>query len=1184
MKITYENLITKLEAKYKKVNENEFVIKEFKRTGQDYKLKVLKTQKLKEQVKYLEELIVSHQKEAEKSKIVFGIIISSSKIVFLRLQGDILQKINIQKLKRDLNKITSAFDKKFRSFLKDPGDMASWDQLYDRTDIIEEFYLLYSRAKEKLLKNISGLYDDIEKEGFADNLLVQLLIIWYLQEKKFLNNDKNYLINRFKDYNSLGFKDFYSFLQELFNIMMSTPNNGVFNDMSNLGKIVVTGTAPFINGEFDNLEIKINDVTFYVDGETDLLQKTDPKNVVNVSILNLFESRDWTEGNIDEYVLGAIYEKLITQDRRKKTGAYYTPEIITLYMSENSIEYYLVDSINSLLKKNYTSLSQMIDNLESEQLKYLFELLKNLKILDPAVGSAHFLESSIDVLLKIYKSIRNRFKNNTDLNELLIKIVNQKGEIENINLIDITNENQFDLFVKFFIILSKNIYGVDINNSALKIAKARLFLSLAKHFDVKNNYFIMFPNIHFNLRFGNSLLGFTKLFKKQVLEEKKKQKPMDFFLKENDQIEVEKIHNKLKLVQELKDYLIFITNKLDIKINIIENIDKINNILNKDQINQNEFKRILYVKEALVQILIASLNSKYALYINDFLNQLSRFFNKKLDLKYAEKYKIASKDLSNLNTFHWIFEFPEVFLENDGFDIVIGNPPYLKQGEINNIVKNVDYKKNLSQIYFPYSDSYDFSIFFIIRSLNIVKKEGIHSFIITNKWLLAKYGEDIRKLIKDCYSIQKIIDFNGIKVFIGATVDTMIYIIKNMTPNKEHFFLYNNPSNIDLIERNSRFIIQSSLKNQLWNFIDEKNKEIINWIKNVSISLEDLNIDVYRGVTTGLNDAFIVNQQTKEHEFDNDNISLTLIKPLIRGINIKKYYIEWNKEWLIFTRRGININKYKAILSHLNNFKENLEPKPKNWKKKWDGRKSGNYKWFEIQDNTAYYPEFEKPKIISTKAAKEPSFYLDYSNLYILNTSYLITSENRKILAILNSNLSKYYLKLTGSKLSKNFEPKVIELQKFPISQNIKKVEQKFDYLIDYIVFLKSSEERRKIYKDIIDLLENQIIEYLIYEFYFEKKFFQDTVYLQPEITLTDIVLKYLENINFIEWFQLFWSTELESNPNEDQKSKLKVFEEKIIKVIQRVYKSLESDKQLHSQINNIKNHSWIKIIENIIK
>lgn len=149
--------------------------------------------------------------------------------------------------------------------------MANWDKLFDRTDIIEEFYQLYSKAKENLLKNIQGIEDDERKEEFAENALMQILIIWYLQEKRFLNNNKSYLIDRFKGNASIGYGSYHNFLQGLFKIMMSEPTDGIYNDQTNLGKIVVTGTAPFINGEFK--KVHIPDKVFYIDGETEFLKK-----------------------------------------------------------------------------------------------------------------------------------------------------------------------------------------------------------------------------------------------------------------------------------------------------------------------------------------------------------------------------------------------------------------------------------------------------------------------------------------------------------------------------------------------------------------------------------------------------------------------------------------------------------------------------------------------------------------------------------------------------------------------------------------------------------------------------------------------------------------------------------------------------------------------------------------------
>ena len=402
---------------------------------------------------------------------------------------------------------------------------------------------------------------------------------------------------------------------------------------------------------------------------TKVLIDTRPKKVSDeVPLLNLFESRDWTEGNIDEFVLGAIYEKLITYIERKKLGAYYTPEEITSYICKNTIEPYLIGGVNENFGKDFETIDQVIEENDKEILFYLFNQLKEIRILDPAVGSAHFLESAINVLLNTYEKIREKAKE-LKIRELNIISADEKGEIKTVNLLEISDEEQFRLYVKFFIILSKNIYGVDINPSALKVAKARLFLTLAKHFNVHKNYFIRFPNVHFNLREGNSLVGYVQLEK----EKQKEQLTLDLFVRDR---EATYIVESIKIVSELKEYLRESAMALKIKGDIVKEIEDLNRILSEEKIGWGEFKKVLMTKEKLIIILIASLNSQYARPLNELLNHITELFNKELDKKFAGEYEIDLNELRKIKTFHWIFEFPEVFLDREGFDVVIENPPW----------------------------------------------------------------------------------------------------------------------------------------------------------------------------------------------------------------------------------------------------------------------------------------------------------------------------------------------------------------------------------------------------------------------------------------------------------------------------------------------------------------------------
>ncbi|MCD6318213.1 hypothetical protein J7M02_04020, partial [Candidatus Aerophobetes bacterium] len=602
---------------------------------------------------------------------------------------------------KTIKKINKTFLNKLKKALSEPKE-ENLEKLFDRTDVIEEFYILYKKARDYLLKNIKGIPEEEGREEFVDNFMMQMLTLWYLQERGFFNNDKNYFITKFKDLKQKKlfneFKNYYEFLIYLFEKISGYEDRQYVEDPK-IGKVVVIGPAVFLNGEHVRA-ISIPDKCFYKEGMTDILINTLPKKVSQeVPLLNLFESRDWTEGNIDEFVLGAIYEKLITYMERKKLGAYYTPEEITSYICENTIKPYLVDKINEKFSKKFETIDQIIESNDKEIISYLFEKLKEIKVLDPAVGSAHFLESAINVLVGIYEKIWNKAKEIGVRKGLEIIATNEKGEIKRINLLEISDEDEFKLLVKFFIILSKNIYGVDINPSALKVAKARLFLTLAKHFKIgrEKDIFVRFPNVHFNLREGNSLIGYAELKK----EKAKGQLQLDLFIKEK---QADYIVEKIKVVEELKPYLEKTAKSLNLDGDIVKEVDELNTILSKGRIGWNDFEKVLKTKGKLITILIASLNSKYAKPLNDLLREITNLFNQKLDDKFVEEHNIDLDKLKNAKSipwerkmFHWVFEFPEIFLGNKkGFDVVIGNPPY---GRLKQIIEDKSEKYFLSDVY-----------------------------------------------------------------------------------------------------------------------------------------------------------------------------------------------------------------------------------------------------------------------------------------------------------------------------------------------------------------------------------------------------------------------------------------------------------------------------------------------------
>lgn len=1095
---------------------------------------------------------------------------------------------------KTLRKTNRTFLNKLKNALTQPNE-DNFEKLFDRTDIIEEFYILFRKSREYLLRNVSGISDEEKRREFVDNFMMQMLTLWYLQERGFFNSDPNYFITKFRELTQKKlfndqFSNYYEFLTYFFEKISNNVGKQYYED-DKVGKVVVVGPGIFINGE-QKKAISIPDKCFYKDGLTEILVNTPPRRVGDeVPLLNLFESRDWTEGNIDEFVLGAIFEKLMNYDERKKTGAYYTPEDITFYITKNTIEPYLIDRVNEKFNEKFDSIDQIIENGDKKIILYLFGQLKEIKILDPAAGSGHFLGSAIDVLLSIYEKIWQKAKELGMKKGFTIITANEKGEIEEIELLEVDDEEKFRLLVKFFIILSRNIYGVDINPSAIKVARARLFLTLAKHFKVgkEKDTFIRFPNVHFNLRTGNSLIGYIKPEKEGT---KDKNEQLFLFVQEEP---ASYIVEKIKVVEDLKPYLEKTAKSLKIDGNIIKAIENLNNILSKKNIDWKVFERVLKTKENLIRILMASLNSQHAVPLNDLLREITNLFNQKLDEKLAEEYKIELTELKKIKAFHWFFEFPEVFLDRNGFDIVIGNPPYVRQEEINHIVEGINYKEILSKIYDPFDNTFDLSMFFILRSLQITKEKGYHSFIITNKWLRAKYGKKIRKYLKENFTIKKIIDFNGIRVFVGATVDTMIYIIKKEKPDREDFIFYNHTSSLDNIEQVGYKVKQSSLRDEVWIFVNEELEEIKNWIENIGTPLKDMGVRIYRGITTGFNEAFIIDDETRKRIIEEDPKSEELIKPLIRGRDVGRYYINWEKKWIItipagFTKTnliGRNVDtkeaeeifkeRYPSVYRHFEQFKNVESNRGKGLLNRDD---QGDY-WWELRP-CDYYQEFEKSKIVFSKIVKKPQFSFDKNGYYVEVTSYILNgSENLKyLLLFLNCHAvyNMFYKFYSGGGI--DGEITINKLEELPIPLYLLTKISYYETLADYLLFLNAKENWREEYSEVITLLDKQIADSLVYELYFKEKFAEDGLYPEPKEYLLEALSKHLKPINYDRWANLYWKKQLEEDLTPGELRELEKLEKENLKTIEEVHKSLKEDDEVQKWIEKIKSYKWVKVIE----
>ncbi|GAH61678.1 unnamed protein product, partial [marine sediment metagenome] len=286
----------------------------------------------------------------------------------------------------------------------------------------------------------------------------------------------------------------------------------------------------------------------------------------------------------------------------------------------------------------------------------------------------------------------------------------------------------------------------------------------------------------------------------------------------------------------------------------------------------------------------------------------------------------------------------------------------------------------------------------------------------------------------------RIIDFGDLPVFQDATTYPCILILSKLNPRE--FFPVTKAStlkfpSLDEYVRNNQYQINhKTLNDKGWALTDQRTDRLLQKIISKGIPLgKYVGEKIYRGVLTGLNKAFVIDEETKNRLIDKDPKSAEIIEPFLLGRNIKRYETPKGENFLIFTKHGINIDEYPAIKNHLAQYKERLMPKPKNWVGgQWKGRKPGIYKWYEIQDTIAYYKEFEKTKIIYPNICKKPEFTYDFENIYTNQKCFIISLPDKYLLGILNSSLNYFLFRNILPKLRGNFfEPSYIFFRNFPI-------------------------------------------------------------------------------------------------------------------------------------------------------
>ena len=578
------------------------------------------------------------------------------------------------------------------------------------------------------------------------------------------------------------------------------------------------------------------------------------------------------------------------------------------------------------------------------------------------------------------------------------------------------NEDIYELKLS---VIENCLYGSDIQSIAAQITKLRFFISLICNCEKdasKPNFGIpTLPNLETNFVSANSLIA-----------KKKEDRQLNLFKSE----EIESIKKELHQIRHLH----FSAKSTSTKHRLRE----------KD----------LALREELIELLSDENN-----FASDDAKQL------------AEWHPYDQNAVSPFFDPEWMFGV------NNGFDIVIGNPPYIQlqnnSGELAKLYEGCGYS--------TFARTGDIYCLFYERGWQLLKKDGHLCYITSNKWMRAGYGEKTRDFFANKTNPLLLIDFAGVKIFESATVDTNILLFSRSNNQHKTTCAITNKQNKDSVKNLSDFVRQQNSvcdfgSSDSWVVLSPIEQSIKKKIEAVGTPLKDWDINIYRGVLTGCNEAFIIST-AKRNEIlancqteDERKRTAELIRPILRGRDIKRYGYVDNELFLINTHNGIkgkllriNINDYPAVKAHLDQYWDKISVRSDKGDTPYNLR------------NCAYLEDFSKPKIvymeIQTDNEKEgypfPCFSYDNSNKIVLNTAYIISSNTedvRFILGVINSKMGRFLTKLYVSQLQeRQFRMLAQYVKNFPIP---KLPQSEIDYIIkavEYSINKCNSELEEKI-------------------------------------------------------------------------------------------------------------------------
>jgi hypothetical protein len=826
--------------------------------------------------------------------------------------------------------------------------------LWDSFELKSVNKSFYKGIADHFTELVQYLVDEAGKEEeeaklFTGRLHGRLLFCWFLKKKNFISNNHGYFDPTDKD----TVVYYRNHLEPLFFEILNTPieerkvkddrtpylNGGLFEEQQTDWR--GDKELSFPQGYFVRLFNHFNQYNFTTDEST----------------------ADYEQIAIDPEMLGRIFENLLAEMKeetgeqaRKAKGAFYTPREIVDYMCRESLRNYLYTEVgdSGKAKKAIDALVDIPDSdwatqgtnskrdyVPKKLRPKITTALDKMKVLDPAVGSGAFPIGMLHHILRIYERV----------------------------------EKRFDPYKTKLGVLENNIYGVDIEPTAIEIARLRGFLALVvdqEYNPNQNNGGVdTLPNLEFKFVTANTLIP---LEKQAGLYD-------NLFPKHGNESDDKTLFQKM---QEIKrDYF-------------------------KSSASERNKLEVKY-KKLFQGNLFASKQAKQLRTYNPFdMQSVADFYDARL--------------------MHDV---------DDNFDVVIGNPPYVSLEKIK------EHKDEYKEIYDTASARGDLYVLFYERGVSLTKEGiGLLCYISSNKWMRAKYGKKLRGYFAEKNPLE-LIDFGGFKVFESATVDTNIVLIEN-SEGEQPLHACRVGDDFERDQNLREYFLKNSveldeLSKDVWFIGTKAEMKLKKKIEEVGTPLKDWDVEIKYGIKTGYNKAFIIDQEKRDELVEKDPKSAEIIKPLLKGKDIKRYGYEFKNRYLINAHNGytnsdgeevprIEVEDYPAIKEHLDQY----------WDKIKDRYDQGETP-YNLR-NCAYLEKFDEKKIMWKEMTSRNSFCIDENGFFCNDTVRLMTGTDLiYLLGVFNSRLFHYCFEnfYAGGGLGSGVRYKHTFMQNVPIPKKV---------------------------------------------------------------------------------------------------------------------------------------------------